>query len=286
MRPAAKTRDPGGKAARPPALQVCARAALLLGLLMTGGCATLSNGRGWGEDATITPGWAQVRDAAVSAAESPRFWGPLVAAAAFQIDGWDRKVSNWARSNTPVFGSEQNAALWSDRLRTASSYAYFASVLLTPSGSDPSGWVLDKLRGAAVGVAAIVVTDEESTLLKNAAARERPNGQDDQSMPSSHTSRAAVMTELAELNVQTLPIGPLARAAINVGLDALAYGTAWARVEAGFHFPSDTLVGMSIGNFNGAFFTDAFLGLPSSPRLTFSVVPLPAGAALQVHYGF
>lgn len=65
-------------------------------------------------------------------------------------------------------------------------------------------------------------------------------------------------------------------------LDALTYGTAWARVEAGFHFPSDTLVGISLGNFNEAFFNDAFLGLePQSSRLVFSVAPLPRGAQCE-----
>lgn len=219
-------------------------AAVLLAASAFSGCATLPSGRNWGEDATVTPGWQKVRDAAVGAVESPRFWGPLASAAVFQIDGSDRKVSNWARGHTPVFGSKQSAAHWSDRLRAASSYVYFASVLAMPSGSDPKEWMLDKLRGAAVGLAAIGVTDEESLLLKNAAARERPNGQDTQSMPSSHTSRSAVLTELTERNIQSLDLPTTTRVALEVGLDALTYGTAWARVESGFHFPSDTLVGM------------------------------------------
>ncbi|HYK25172.1 MAG TPA: phosphatase PAP2 family protein [Steroidobacteraceae bacterium] len=261
-------------------------AALLVALWLAG-CATLPNGRGWGEDATIAPGWHRVGEAALEAVKSPRFWAPLAGATVFQIDGWDRKVSNWARRNTPVFGSETNAALWSDRLRSASTFAYVASVIATPSGGDPKDWVLDKVRGATVGVAAIAVTDEESLLLKNAAARERPNGQDTQSMPSSHTSRSAVLTELAERNVDALPIAPVARDLLDLGLDALTYGTAWARVESGFHFPSDTLVGMSIGNFNGAFFNDAFLGLEPRPqRLSFSIAALPGGAALHFEYGF
>jgi membrane-associated phospholipid phosphatase len=259
----------------------------LLAVLGLGGCATLPNGRGWGADATVAPGWHRVGEAALEAVESPRFWGPLAGAAIFQIDGWDRKTSNWARRNTPVFGSEQNAALWSDRLRSASTFAYVASVLATPSGSDPKDWAFNKVRGAAVGVAAIAVTDEESLLLKNAAARERPNGQDTQSMPSSHTSRSAVLTTLAKRNVDALPIGPVTRGLLDFGLDALTYGTAWARVESGFHFPSDTLVGMSIGNFNGAFFNDAFLGVQRRPQqLGFSVAALPGGAALRVEYGF
>jgi membrane-associated phospholipid phosphatase len=257
--------------------------AVMLGALLVGGCATLPNGREWGDNATVAPGWTRVREAAVNALESPRFWGPLAAAAVFQLDGWDRKVSNWARGQTPIFRSQQSAANWSNRLRAASSYVYFASVLATPSGDNPKEWVLDKLRGVAVGAAAIAVTDEESALLKNAAARERPNGQDTQSMPSSHASRSAVLTTLAARNVQSLDLGKTTRRALDFGLAALTYGTAWARVEAGFHFPSDTLVGISLGTFNGAFFNDAFLGLePQSSRLALSVAPLPGGAMVRV----
>lgn len=258
----------------------------LCGLLAASGCATLPDGRAWGEDATIAPGWARVRSAALGALESPQFWGPLAGAAVLQVGGLDRRTSDWTRRNTPVFGSEQNAVLWSDRLRAASGYAYFASVLLAPSGNEPGPWALDKLRGTAVGLGALVVTDEESALLKSAAARERPNGQDTRSMPSSHTSRSAVLTELARRNVDTMPIAPAARVALDAGLNALTYATAWARVESGFHFPSDTLVGMSMGNVNGAFFNDAFLGTPSPAKLSFAVGPLPGGASLQLRYGF
>jgi hypothetical protein len=37
------------------------------------GCATLPNGRRWGEDATIVPGWERVRASAIKAASDP--WG-------------------------------------------------------------------------------------------------------------------------------------------------------------------------------------------------------------------
>lgn len=263
------------------------RCATLLLALLVSGCATLPGGRGWGEDATVSPGWARVRAAASGALESPRIWGPLAAAAVFQVGGWDRRVSSWARRNTPVFGSEHGAFTWSDRLRSASSFAYIASVLATPSGDDPKDWALDKLRGAAVGLAAIAATDEESLLLKNVAARERPNGADTQSMPSSHTSRSAVLTRLAERNVDSLGLAPSARIALDVALDGLTYATAWARVESGYHFPSDTLVGMAIGDFNGAFFDDAFMGLPRrTEKLDFAVSPVPGGAMLRFAYDF
>ena len=34
----------------------------------------------------------------------------------------------------------------------------------------------------------------------------------------------------------------------------------WARIEAGAHFPSDTLLGAALGNFVASFVNDAFLG--------------------------
>jgi len=69
---------------------------------------------------------------------------------------------------------------------------------------------------------------------------------------------------------------------IDAGLTALTLGTGWARVEAGFHYPSDVLVGMALGDFNGAFFNDAFMGLPQPTRLAFAVEPVHAGALLRV----
>jgi membrane-associated phospholipid phosphatase len=77
-------------------------------------------------------------------------------------------------------------------------------------------------------------------------------------------------------------MGRTPRTVLDIGLAALTYGTAWARVESGYHFPSDTLVGVSLGNFNGAFFNDAFLGIErSSTKVSFAVTPVPRGAVLQ-----
>jgi hypothetical protein len=50
-------------------------------------------------------------------------------------------------------------------------------------------------------------------------------------------------------------------------------------VEGGWHYPSDTLVGMAIGNFCAEFFTDTFMGLGES-RERFGFSALPGGGAL------
>ena len=60
-----------------------------------------------------------------------------------------------------------------------------------------------------------------------------------------------------------------AKTAAHIGLFTVEAGTAWGRVEADRHYPSDVLVGMAIGHFIAEFFDYAFLGLgnPDRPHL-------------------
>jgi membrane-associated phospholipid phosphatase len=70
------------------------------------------------------------------------------------------------------------------------------------------------------------------------------------------------------------------RTTLEIGAGAITAGTAWARVEAGAHYPSDVLVGVALGNFMAAFFTEAFLGLEPGTKLAFSAEPTRGGAVL------
>lgn len=92
------------------------------------------------------------------------------------------------------------------------------------------------------------------------------------------------MTGLASRNLDSIDLGPGTRQALNVGLDALTIGTAWARIEAGAHFPSDTLFSMALGNFCASFFNDAFLAPASDAHL--AVHALPGGAMFEWNVGF
>jgi hypothetical protein len=238
-----------------------ARCVVTIGISMSAGCANLPNGRAWGEDATIRPGWERVRNAATHAASDPWVWGPLIGTAALQLDDWDRRVSDWARENTPVFGSQKNADDWSDSLRDASAVAHYATVAATPSGPEPGQWLLNKIKGTLVGAAAVSTTVLLTNGLKDATDRERPNGDDSASFPSGHTSSSAVHTRLASRNLQSIDMSDGWRRTCDIGLTALTIGTSWARIEAGWHYPSDTLFGMALGNFVASFVNDAFLGL-------------------------
>lgn len=232
------------------------------------GCATLSNGRGWGQDATLTPGWKRVESAAVGAALDPETWAPLVGALLLQLDDADSRISNWAADETPLFGSNENAASWSDDFLRATEAAYWMSTLVTPSGEEPVDWVVAKVKGVAVGLAATNITTETTNALKRTTQRRRPDDSSSGSFPSGHTSSASAHSTLARRNVEVLRIGLGGRVALDMGLAALAVGTAYSRVEARKHFPSDVLVGYSLGRFVSSFVNDAFLGVESGEAVS------------------
>lgn len=264
---------------------------MVLVLLACSGCATVPDGgRGWGADATIAPGWDRVREAAANAATDPHVWVPLAGAVVFRAGDWDEEVSDWAREETPLFGSQANARDWSDHLKAATNVAYWATVLATPSGDDAGEWFGNKARGVGVGLAARGLTSWTTRALKEGIGRERPDGSDDLSMPSGHSSAAAVNATLASRNLRAIPMAPRTRRVLDGGLLALTLGTGWARIEAGKHYPSDTLAGMALGNFFGAFINDAFLGGAVADAdgdvRSIGVHALPDGAALVFHASY
>jgi len=253
--------------------------------LSAAACTTLPGGRRWGEDAAIAPGWPRVRESAVRAARDPWVWAPLAGAAAMQVDDWDRKVSDWAQRNTPVFGSQANATKWSDDLRSTSVVTHAVTVLLTPSGDSGSAWAVSKVKGYAVQLVAATTAIETTTAVKNLTKRTRPNGLDDDSFPSGHATTSAVYTTLASRNLDEIEMDRGARDALRAGLQVINFGTAWARIEGGWHYPSDTLAGIALGNFCGMFFNDAFMGLDAS-RARVAFAPLAGGGEILWQVGF
>jgi len=227
------------------------------------GCVRLANGKGWGEDATLSPGWDRVGKAAYHSMASPFTWVPVAGAAILQIDNWDKNISKWASDTTPVFGSRQNADNWSNYLLYTSGALYGTTALLAPSRVQAGDWATDKMKGFIVGGAAIGLSEGAVGVLQPALKRERPDGSP-QSFPSGHATAAASFSTLTAKNIGTLQLARSAEIAADSGLVLLTAGTAWARVEAKRHYPADILAGMAIGHFISAFVNDAFLGLDTS----------------------
>jgi membrane-associated phospholipid phosphatase len=90
--------------------------------------------------------------------------------------------------------------------------------------------------------------------------RKRPSGGSNDSFPSGHATVAASFSTLAAKNIEAMQLSKTAEISSDIGLGVIAAGTAWARVEAKAHYPSDVLAGIAIGHFLSAFINDAFLG--------------------------
>jgi len=230
----------------------------------------MTNNRKWGQDATFLPGWKRVGQAAYNSAVSPLTWAPAVGAAVFQVGKWDKNVAKWASDKTPVFGSQRNADSWSNYLLYASGALYGGTALLTPSGDQPGNWVTNKIKGFIVTGAAFGLSEGVTATLNATIGRTTPGGFDN-AFPSMHTTAVTAFSTLAAKNVEAMELPKTAEVAADIGLGAIAVGTAWARVEANMHYPSDILAGFAIGHFFSSFVNDAFLGLQGvSPEVDVS----------------
>jgi membrane-associated phospholipid phosphatase len=264
--------------------RVLATRAALLAICAAGltGCATLPNGRGWAQDATLHPGKARARKALENALGSPATWAPVALALALQIDGMDERLATWAADETPVFGSREDAARASDRLAEAAGYVYGISLLATPSGEDARSWTVNKLKGGALGYAALATTYGAVDLLKTTTNRTRPDGSDDRSFVSGHAAGSAVHATLASRNAESIFQASAPRAASALTCALLAGSCAWARVEAHKHYPSDVLAGLALGHFIGALVNDAFIQERAPEGLDVSLAPSPKGFTILV----
>lgn len=251
-------------------------------LLSLAACGTLPGGKGWGEQATLLPGPHRLEAALVRAVTDPHTWVPAAGALVFVIDDLDENVSDWASDHTPLFGSQRSAYDASDFLRGITGIGMAATLLATPSGEDAEAMLTNKARGALVEIAGIVLTQAATGSIKRATDRERPNRVNSRSFPSGHSSNSAAYAALARRNVDHLHLSDAWKRGAKLGLTAASGLTAWARVEAKAHYPSDALAGLALGNFISVFVHDAFLGLDENAPLL-SVSPQPGGAMLRLH---
>ncbi len=98
--------------------------------------------------------------------------------------------------------------------------------------------------------------------------RDRPNG-DTEGFPSGHSTRAFAYTGMTYRNIDELNIRPFGKYSAKSVETVFAYSTAWARVEAGAHYPTDVLAGAALGNFVTLFLYDAFFEKADNIHINF-----------------
>ena len=257
---------------------------LVLALLWLPACTMAPAGSFWGADATLTPSWERLGQAALTAATDPFTWLPAAGAAALQIGGADENMADWANEERPIFGSRDTADDASDWLRIGSYALYGAAGLAAPAPED--AWLTTKAKGFAVGAGTLLATRGATDGLKAVTDRERPLDQDDESFPSGHTSMTAAAARLTSDTLTYYDLSRPAEIGSDVALAGLVLTTSWARLEAGEHHPADVLAGMALGNFFAVFATEAFLAPATEDRLALGVRPEDDGMVVQLGWRF
>ncbi len=238
-------------------------ARIVLGALVlsASGCATWSDRPEADANASR---FERIRMAAVSAARDPATWIPAAGAVAFRMGNLDERVSDWAYEHTPIFGTPEDANRASTELRAIACAAAVLAPLSIPPLTDSAQAGMTKTQGLTGGLAAGLTNSAIVGFTKKETGEIRPNGNPG-SFPSSHTSQAFACAISASRSLESVPMSAGMRKALRINLTAVAAATAWGRVEAHHHYPSDTLAGAALGNFLANFIFDAFLK-PANPR--------------------
>jgi len=250
------------------------------------GCAGIdpaSERTGFGSRVGLPGSWHQVGVAAKQAALQPSVLWPLAGSAVIGLSGLDNDITEWASEERPLFGS--NAAKVSDVLVDVATVGVLLSGALAPAESTG-----DRLLGLGVEASAVLIAGGVTEGLKSITRRQRPNGRGRNSLPSGHATRAAASARLWQANLAHYPLGTSAQRVSGAVLHSLSYATAWARVEANVHHPSDVLLGVAIGNFVAEFLrlsllegkSDSLsLGSNTAGAEGFAVEMVPRGAVMH-----
>jgi len=205
-------------------------------------------------------------NAAVEAAVHPMTWAPLSAGLVFITTGGDEAVSDWAADHQPLFGRTDRAADVSDILRDGLRTGMFVSSIAAPLPTTKKQGNAHGIRHMANNLA--FQTNRFSTKeLKVSFGRERPNKRNNLSLPSGHTSTAFTAAASIDQNFSLADFNANERLALKLGLYGLAGTTAWARLEARKHFPSDVFFGAALGNFLSRLVLGTLLASASEPPM-------------------
>jgi membrane-associated phospholipid phosphatase len=183
----------------------------------------------------------------------------------------DERISHWAKTENPLFGSRPAARDASDRFRFLSSSTAWATFLIAEKSGD-GPWFAEKGGDFAGNMGGLAAARNITGVLKPAVHRERPhNGPVHDSFPSAHSTDAFAHASMGRHYADGLPGGDAWQTSANVALNTFAAATAWGRVEGGVHYPSDVLAGAAIANFFTRFIidlagSDGIRGWRVSPR--------------------
>lgn len=246
-------------------------------------CSVIRKKGQWGKRALWPIKGSRVVGALKTNASSAHVWAPLLAAGAIHWTDNDKKISQWAVKERPVYTTLKNTSYWSDRNNTILLYEMYLSILLTPSMDEDESltqWAWSKTKGGLVVNQASRSTRYGRDQLAKTFRRQRPNHEDRLSFPSGHSTEASSRNMLVSKNLDAMDINSTLRTGIKAANTTLAAGTLWARLEGQKHYPSDVLVGYALGSFLSGFIYDSLMNFDTGESLAI----IPFGDQISARY--
>lgn len=233
------------------------------------GCSYFKRKGTWGKKAMWPISGSRISDAFVKNIKSPHVWAPAAGAGVIHFSGYDKKISSWASEQNPIYGSQKNATDYSDTLNQILYVEAGVSVFLTPSWDEGGGdYMLSKLKGGTVSFFSMSLAEDFNNNVRKYVKRERPNGSDLRSLPSGHSTTAGASAAVFRKNMDHVGLDQNWLRVVNGLNTTLAAGVLWARVEAKAHYPTDVLMGYSVGNFISGFIFDSLMNLEPNEYVT------------------
>lgn len=252
------------------------RCSLLIILLLYSSCSLFTRKGSWGKNAIYPVKWEGVKKSFIKNITSRHVWVPATAGLIIHSAGYDNKISDWATSDSLFFRDEEAADRYSDTLNNILEIEMYGSIFFTSSSSEKGDWKqysVNKAKGATVVYSSAALAHGTTSEIKNKVYRERPDGSDGRSFPSGHATDASAYRMVISRNLESTPMPSDLRDGINILNGGITTAALWARVEANAHYPSDALLGYSVGSFVSGFIYDAFMNLDD----TESLVMFPSG---------
>ncbi len=244
-------------------------------LLSFTSCAFIKREGQWGKNAFKFKA-QKIGRAFVDNAKDPNVWAPLIGAAVIGFTKQDKKISDWGSKETPIYGSIATADEESNEHEEMMQKASYATLMLTTSWDGSyGGYAFNKLKGGTAMWLANKGSLSASNNSKDFFKRERPNEKNNKSMPSGHSMRASTYHLLVRRNVAASNLNPYVGKALVITSGAYTAATMWSRVEGKMHYPSDTLVGYSMGQFVGGVIFDSIMNMDMNETL--AIYPTTSG---------
>jgi|GEM_PF-727592 len=239
-------------------------------VLMQVSCAHISNQANI--DSRIS--WHSIKKAAHESSTSKHTWIPLIDAAVFSIDDWDEKAVGWVSDSNPLFGNIKGGQRTSDQLSDLSKLNLLLALTMASAQADES--LSEGFSRLTLTALAIDANARITNSIKSSRNRLRPDGSDNLSFPSGHSSGASSKSAIARYHIRQIDnLTTQQREFWQISNTTIAMLTGWARIEGEKHYPSDVFAGYALGNFVGSFFSQAFIKplLDSNAHVALSVIP-------------